>query len=142
MSRDYWGITGYGIELDNDVINAMEEEKIRKLVNELNPEMHFTKNVFNDETFCGEPYENLGEFLCELDETGTMTWDSDGFERVFFLYTPPYPWHDRGIKQPENSQQVMDNIMKILEKVCDFNNKEEYEKVKEKIDYIDTYGCC
>lgn len=136
MSVSYWGIVGFGVCLD-DIDKYLDKEKINILVRKLNPDIEFNEDVFDDYTFCGEPYTNLAEFLCELDYRHILSWADDGNNRAFFLYEPVYPWLSNSDKQPKSINEVKDYIISVLKKVCNTS----YEDLSKEIDYISTWGC-
>ena len=135
MSWSHWGIVGYGVDLD-DITEYIDTEKVNKLVRELSPNETFEEDVFEDDTFCGNPYENFGEFLSELDETNTIIWDDGGdSNKHFFLYEPKYPWMIKN-NDPVSYGDIEDRIIKVLLKVCN----EDKEVLRSKIDHISDYG--
>ena len=136
MSVSYWGIVGYGVCLD-DIDKYLDREKINILVRKANPDIEFEEDVFDDYTFCGDPYSNLGEFLCELDDRNILSWDDDGNGRGFLLYEPIYPWLNNPSNQPKSMNETKDHIISVLKKVCDAT----YEELSKEIDFISTWGC-
>lgn len=132
MSYSYWGIDGYGIRV-SDIHKYIDCEKVKSIVRELTKEE--VEDVFEDDTFCGNPYTNFGEFLCELDDDDIFTFDDDGNGESYFLYTPPYPWSAKE-NEPETQDECKNKIMAILRKVCT-DNEEEIERY---IDYISDWG--
>ena len=136
MSVSYWGIVGYGVCI-NDIDKYLDKYKINNLVRKFNPNIEFEEDVFEDDTFCGDPYNNLAEFLCDLDYRNILTWEDDGNGRAFLLYEPVYPWLIKAENQPKSVDEVKDLIIGILLNVC---NASRNELVKE-IDYISTWGC-
>lgn len=137
MSMDYWGIVGYGVCVQ-DIEQYIDKEKVNILVRDINVNCcDFTEDVFEDDTFCGNPYQNFGEFLSELDETNTIIWDDGGeSQKAFFLYVPKYPWMYRN-NDPKSIKDVEDRIIKVLKMVCNATE----EELKKKIDFINDYGC-
>ena len=140
---DYWGITGYGINID-DIMDFVDKEKVKNIVCSLFKELSPEDDIFDDDTFSGNPYNGFAEFLCDIDDTNLIGCETDGQGTSYFLYIPPYPWLVRGVPQPKNSEEVAQIIIKTLSKVCNFdiNNAKEYENIRKRIDYIDTYGYC
>lgn len=135
MSYCYWGITGYGLDVD-DIYNYINHEKVNSLVRELMPNETFEEDVFEDDTFYGSPYQNFAEFLCELDDTHTIIWEDGGnSNKAYFLYVPKYPWMVKN-NDPTSYKDVEDRIVNAVMKVCDAD--EEY--VRSKIDSISDYG--
>lgn len=135
MSVSYWGITGYGIDLD-DIRNSIDEEKVYRLVKQLVPNEIFGDNVFEDNTFYGCPYESFGEFLSELDDTNTILWEDGGEnDSHYFLYIPKYPWQVSD-KDPKNPKEIEDRIVKVLLKICN----ESEESLRSKIGFVSDFG--
>ena len=135
MSWCHWGIVGYGVDLD-DIEKYINTEKVNKLVRELNPNEIFDEDVFEDDTFCGNPYQNFGEFLSELDETNSLIWDDGGDSgKHFFLYEPKYPWMIKN-SDPVSYEDIEDRIIDVLTKVYDA----ETNVLRSKIDSISDYG--
>lgn len=136
MSVSYWGIVGYGIDLDN-IAEYLNKEKVNLLVRKNNPKEIFEEDVFEDDTFYGNPYSGFGEFLSELDETNTIGWNNSGNTgKDYFLYEPKYPWTVKN-NDPTGYEDVENRIIKALLKVYDITE----EEIKSKIGYIDDYGC-
>ena len=138
MSMSYWGIVGYGVCI-NDIEKYINHEKVNKIVRSLFKEGDFYEDddVFEDDTFYGNPYTNFGEFLCELDDDKIFNFDDDGQDKTFFLYEPIYPWSAKKEKQPQTVEECNDKIIKILKKVCDAT----YEQLEKEIGYISESGC-
>ena len=136
MSVDYWGIVGYGICLD-DVSKYLNAEKVNDLVRKLMPKETFEEDVFDDDTFFGDPYSNLAEFLCEFDDERIFSWEDDGQGTAYFLYEPSYPWQIKP-NSPVVMNDIKDRMIKILKKIYDA----PYEELENYIDFISTYGCC
>ena len=135
MSWTHWGIVGYGVDLD-DIEKYINKEKVNLLVREINPLENFDEDVFEDDTFCGNPYQNFGEFLSELDETKTIIWDDGGDSgKHFFLYEPKYPWMIKN-NDPASYEDIENRIINVLIKVSDIDK----ETLRSKIDFISDYG--
>lgn len=135
MSMTYWGIVGYGICL-NDIDKYLNVKKINEKVRAANPKNTFEEDVFDDNTFYGDPYSNLAEFICEtFDEKGILTWDDDGQDRCFLLYTPIYPWRMTE-KQPKSLKELNDYLISVLQTVYDAT----YDQLDTELDYISTWG--
>ena len=135
MSRSYWGIIGYGVNLD-DVPN-LNSEKVNRLVRKINPLEKFEGDVLEDDTFCGGRYNSLAEFVCELDTTNSLTWDDGGdCGGQYVLYAPKYPWQVKD-NDPRSIVDVEARLLTVLQKIYDVPINE----LKEKIGYISDYGC-
>ena len=138
MSVSYWGIKGYGVNLD-DVNKYIDNKKVNEIIRLLNPNITFEEYVFDDCTFYGDPYSSFGEFLSDLDDTGTLTWEDGGnSEKCYFLYVPPYPWQTKS-NEPKSEKEIEDRIIKTLLRICETNT--DPEDIRKYIEYIDDYGC-
>ena len=135
MSMSYWGIVGYGVCVQ-DIEKYLNHPKVNRLVAEMNANTQFDEDVFEDYTFYGEPYSNFAEFLCELDETNSLIYDDNGNGECYFMYAPKYPWSVKE-NDPKSYKDVDDRILKVLKQVCDATE----EELRDKIDFINTYGC-
>lgn len=135
MSMDYWGIIGYGIEIQ-DIYRHINKEKVNKLVRELNPNLKFEDDVFDDDTFIGNPYNSFAEFLCELDKNSLFTYDTDGHDRDYFMYAPVYPWAAKK-NEPSTEKECKNKMINILQQVVDLSD----EEISKYIHYINDYGC-
>lgn len=138
MSMCYWGIVGYGVCID-DVDKYIDHGKVNKIVRTLFKENDFytDDDVFDDDTFYGNPYYNFAEFLCDLDEDKIFDFDDDGQGTAFFLYKPKYPWNIQQDKQPKTRKECEDKMIAILRKVCDAKD----EDLRSLFDYISESGC-
>lgn len=134
MSVSYWGIIGYGLCID-DIYKFINHEKVKHYIKKMVPEIEIDEDVFDD-VFCGDPYSNFGEFLCELDKDSIFTWDDDGGGRAFFLYAPPYPWQMKD-NEPVSVLDCENRMIDILKMVCDAPEDE----LRNCIDYINETGC-
>jgi len=138
MSMCYWGIVGYGVCIE-DIAKYINHEKVNSIIRTLFKEEDFHENddVFEDDTFYGNPYTNFAEFLCDLDDDKIFSYDDDGQGRNFFLYVPRYPWHSKPDKEPETIEECEDKMVAVLQKVCNATD----EQLKDCIKYISESGC-
>lgn len=134
MSMAYWGIVGYGVKLD-DIHQYLDQEKVKRLIREINPNEKFTDDIFDDDTFVGGAYSNFAQFLCDFDDKNIMSFDDNGENVQYLLYKPPYPWIATP-EEPKTVKELDDHIVKILQNVYNASADE----LKEHIDYIDTVG--
>ena len=135
MSMDYWGIVGYGVDID-DISKYINHEKVNKLVRELLPDEDFEdSDVMDDDTFYGNPYFNFAEFLCKLDDDKIFDYDDDGQGRAFLLYHPTYAWTRRS-NEPSSCDECEQKLIKLLKKVCDCST----DDLLRHVGYINTYG--
>ena len=135
MSYDYWAIYGYGISMNN--IPLVNVEKVNNLVKKINPNIAFEDdfNAFDDDTFCGNPYTSFAEFLADLDETDTLSWESDGQGEDYLLYTPKMPWSLKD-NEPESYDEIDKRIINCVKLISDA----EEDDVKANIDHVNTAG--
>lgn len=117
MSMTSWGIVGYGVSID-DIYKYIDHEKVNAIIRKLFREEDFTEDVFEDDTFYGNPYTNFAEFLCELDDDNIFSWDDDGQDKDYFLYEPSFSWARRP-NEPSSMVECQDKMVNILKKVCD-----------------------
>lgn len=138
MSMCYWGIVGYGVCID-DIYKYIDHGKVNKIIRTLFKEDDFytDDDVFDDDTFYGNPYCNFAEFLCELDEDKIFNFDDDGQGKAFFLYEPNYPWHTLKNEDPKTIEECEDKMIAVLRKVCDAKD----EDLRNCINYISESGC-
>ena len=138
MSYSYWGIVGYGVCID-DITKYIDNEKVNLKVRELSPNETFEEDVFEDDTFCGCPYNNFAEFLSELDDTNVLTWEDGGNSgKCFLMYSPKYPWQMNG-NEPQSYEEIETRIVNALRKVCKQNISAQ--ELKAEINHISDYGC-
>ena len=136
MSMSYWGINGFGVCID-DIYKYIDNAKVNRKVREANPEITFEEDVFDDDTFYGDPYTNIAEFICEtFDTRKILTWDDDGNGRAFLLYEPPYPWKATQ-NEPKTLAELGDYMVSVLRNVCDAG----YDELADTLDYISKWGC-
>lgn len=136
MSVSYWGIVGYGVLID-DIMPFIDNELVNVEVRERNKDIEFKEDVFDDDTFYGDPYTNFGEFLCELDKTNTLTWDDAGnCERTYLLYEPQYPWHLKD-NEPESYEDIEERIYNVIKQV----GKVTQEEIHKLCYNISDAGC-
>ena len=135
MSRCYWGITGYGICL-NDIAKYLNKEKVVGYLKRISPNQTIDEDPFENDTFYGNPYNSFVEFLLEFDEKNILDYESDGQDAEYLLYTPPYPWTATK-NEPKSLNELKDYIYSILRKVYDASADILYDAMY----YVDTAGC-
>jgi len=136
MSMTYWGIVGYGVCLD-DLDPHLNNEKVNKLIREMNPDIVFEGDVLSNDTFYGEAYDSFAEFLCDINEEEIFTWADDGQGTYYFMYTAPMPWEMK-LTEPKSLKEMKQRMADVLQKVYDI----PFNTLIENITYIDTYGGC
>ena len=141
MSMSYWGITGFGLCMD-DIYPALKQdavkEKIKEMFKAIDTEgIDDVENILDDDWFYGDPFSNFAEFLIDAyDSKKILTWDDDGNNRSFLLYEPPYPWRLKE-EDPKSSDELIEYMVDILQNVVDLPRDE----IAKKLDYISTWGC-
>lgn len=134
MSVSYWGIVGYGVCLE-DIEKYLNKGKVIKYLKILDPEFEAKDDPFSDDTFYGSPYDTLGDFLCHIDNKKIMNYTDNGYDRHYFLYEPPYPWH-RKANEPSSVTELKRYITDIINEIYDIPEK----ALNRYLDYIDTAG--
>lgn len=137
MSMCYWMCQGIGIRT-NDLYPFLNTAKCIEVIKEQIPDEDIDEESFNiDDFFYGEPFQNLGDLLCHVDVTNTLTYGDNGDGEYFFYYTPSYPW-DRVQNEPESIKDVQERIISAVLCLCDM----KIEEVESLIDDdIYEYGC-
>ncbi len=139
MSMCHWICEGIGIRT-NDLYQYLNNQKCMDALRELGiDDIEETEpDEFDiDDYLLGEPYQNLGDFLCRLDDTHTLSYGDDGDGESFFYYTPSYPWSRRD-NEPASIQEVHERIIDAVIQVCDLS-RDEVEAMID--DDIYEYGC-
>lgn len=132
---DYWYVDGYGVRI-RDIMPYVDREKVNQLYHKVCPDDDTeSEDVLNDYTFRGEVYGNFAEFLCDLDDTDTLSYNTDGYEEEFFYYAPSYPWYLRE-KDPKTITEARKYILNVLGKISDAS----IEELSKHIGYIDAAG--
>lgn len=137
MSVEYWGIIGYGICL-SDIDEYINKEKINNIVRNINPDIEFDDDVFDDDTFCGGLYMNLANFFCELDDSNILCYEDSGDGVCYLLFEPSFPWETSYRKNELKTKDEIRN--KIIDLLTPYYNI-PINILKEKIIYINTIGC-
>ena len=137
MSTVYWMCEGIGIRT-NDLYPFLNERKCINAIKEQLPDEEIDADDFDiDDYFYGEPFQNLGDLLCHVDDTNSLTYGDNGDGEYYFYYTPSYPW-DRGENEPSSIAEVHERIISAVLRLCDMSR----EKIEEIIDDdIYDYGC-
>ena len=138
MSMIYWMCQGIGVRT-NDLYPYLDNKKciavIKSQIQDVDIDEEDSFDI--DEFFWGEPFENLGDLLCHVDDTDTMTWGDNGDGEHYFYYVPSYPW-ERKENEPISIQEVHERIIDAVLRLCNMTRKE----VEALIDNdIYDYGC-
>lgn len=134
MSMVHWSIVGYGLSLNN-IHKYINPDKIKSKLATLNVEYDDEEEVLESDIFCGDPYYYIAEFLCDLDETNTLSFDTNGDGNEYLFYPRIYPWsaHEN---EAETEAEAADRIAKVICQVYDMVPEDVYEK----LDYLDEEG--
>ena len=125
MSMIHWICEGIGIRA-NKLYPYLNNQKCMDALRELKIDDFegLEPDEFDiDDYLLGEPYESLGDFLCRLDDTNTLTYGDDGNGESYFYYTPSYPW-SRHENEPISIQEVHERIIDAVIRVCDLSRNQ------------------
>jgi len=122
MSVCYWMNEGIGIRASS-IIGHLDPIKCAKIVaSEIDEEIDPSSFDIDDYMY-GNPFENLGVFLCHVDDSGVMTYGDDGESESYFLYTPSFPW-ERGNNDPESIEDVCRIIINAVKQITDLSDNQ------------------
>lgn len=135
MSMSYWMIEGVGLNADDVAPHINKEKAVRFFLEQLPEESDLADMIAaNDyssfdieEYYYGNGFENLADVLCHCDETDSLTFGDDGDGGAYFYYPPSMPWHHT-INEPQSEQEVIDRIIKAVQKITDMT-EEEIKKI-------------
>lgn len=137
MSMSYWMCEGIGIRT-NDLYPFLNAEKCIKVIKEQLPDEKIDEETFDiDEYFYGEPFQNLGDLLCHVDDTNTLTYGDNGYGEHYLYYTRSYPWERRN-NEPQSIEEVYERIIAAVIRICDISPDDIRVLVDED---IYDYGC-
>lgn len=137
MSMSYWMCEGIGIHT-NDLYPFLNYGKCIKAIKEQLPDEEIDEETFDiDEYFYGEPFQNLGDLLCHVDDTNTLTYGDNGDGEYYFYYTRSYPW-ERKDNEPQSIEEVYERIIAAVIRLCDISSDAIRVLVDED---IYDYGC-
>lgn len=137
MSLCYWWNEGIGIRTGN-IYPFLDKQKCITEVKAQLPDEEIDEESFDiDDFLYGDVFENLGDFLCHVDDSGLMTWGDNGDGEHFFFYTPSYPW-ERRENEPTSIQEVHEHIINAVIRLCNMS-REEIEAMID--DDIAEIGC-
>lgn len=122
MSVTYWMNEGIGVTSDA-LWPRLNMHKCFLVVREQVAENIKEEGFDLDDFFYGEPYENLGDFMCHVDDSGVMSWGDNGYGESYFLYCPSYPWYRRE-NEPSSEKEARKIIVDALLKVTDLSREE------------------
>ena len=145
MSMSYWLIEGIGINVQ-DIEEHVNKEKMVRFFLEQLPNREDLMDMLNSgdyELFDAEEYcqcngfDNFADVLCHCDDTDSLTFGYDGEGASYFYYPPSMPWH-RTPNEPKSEQEVIDRIVKAVQKISDMT-EEEIKKIVDNELYV--VGC-
>lgn len=136
MSTCYWMNEGIGVR-DDKLYPHLDKQKCFRVISKELPELDIKMNNFNLDDYMFDPFMNIGDFMCHVDDTGLMSYGDNGDGTSYFLYSPSYPWQ-RKENEPQSIEEVHKIIVKAIMKVTNLTAKEA-EKLIE--DDIYEYGC-
>lgn len=139
MSTSYWICEGIGIKT-NELYQHLNKDKcIAVLRKQLGKDFGLdNKEEFDiDDYFYGNPFENLGDFLCHCDDTNTMSFGDSNDGDYYFYYVPSYPW-ERRYNEPLSITEVHERIIDAVQCICDLSRAQIEDMID---DDIYDYGC-
>lgn len=136
MSMVYWMNEGIGVS-DDKLYPHLDKQKCFKFISDELPNLEIENNNFDLDDYMYDPYMNLGDFMCHVDDTGLMSFGDNGNGTSYFLYSPSYPWQRRA-NEPQSIQEVHDIIVRAIMKVTNLT-AEDADKLID--DDIYEYGC-
>lgn len=137
MSTVYWTCEGVGIRT-NELYPFLNKQKCIETIRKQVPDKEIEEDDFDiDEYFFGEVFDNLGDMLCHVDDTNTLTYGDNNEGEYYFYYPPSYPW-DRRENEPESIEEVHERIIAAVLQLCDMD-RQEIEAIID--DSIYDYGC-
>ena len=140
MSMSYWMCAGIGIRVNQLYPHLNKKKCIEVLIKQLGEaEMEGIEpyEFEIDDYMFGEPFANLGDFLCTVDDTNTLTYGDNGYGEYYFYYTPSYPW-ERSKNEPVSIQEVHERIIDAVIQVCNLSRAEIEAMID---DEINDVGC-
>jgi len=137
MSMCYWMNEGVGVR-GSDIYWNLDKHKCFLAVKSQLPDEDINEDKFDlDDYLHGEVFQNIGDFLCHLDDDGIFTYGDDGDGQSYFLYPPSYPWN-RSDNEPQTLAEVHEKLIKVILKVTNLSMEEAEELID---DDIYEYGC-
>lgn len=135
----YWVIQGIGIPVSS-IIGRIDAEKCIKVLTKILPdkEIETDSEKFHIEDYLyGQPFYDMSELLWECDDSGLLSYSSDGDGESYLYYAPKYPWEITN-KDPRSIKEVHDIISNSVKKICNMTE----EEIEERIDnYLYSVGC-
>lgn len=141
MGMEYWVDQGIGVR-SSRLRPHLDKQKcycvIKELLSDDDKDISFDEFDIDDYLY-GDPFDTLGDVLCQLDDTNILTYGSSGeMSDDDYLYYPPcFPWYHPP-KEPQSLQEVHEIITGVLQRVTNLS-KEKCEKLIE--DNLYEVGC-
>jgi hypothetical protein len=102
------------------------------------PDEEIREDSFDIENFLhGDPFDDIGDFMCCLDDTATFTYGDNGNGESYCLYPPTYPW-ERLENEPTNIKEVHKRLIKIILHITNLTEQQAEELIEND---IYEYGC-
>ena len=138
MSMCYWMNEGVGIR-DGKVWPKLNNHKCFLEAQKLYPENFQDEDEFDvaDDIDCGDCFQNLGDFLNQVNGMGLCLYGDNGDGEAYFLYPPKFPWETTE-KDPKTLEEARNLIASTICKVTDMSLEEALQIVE---DHIYEYGC-
>lgn len=139
MSTCYWMCEGIGIKTNKLYPYLNKSKCISVLKRELGEDFWIQDDgdFEIDDYFFGNPFENMGDFLCHCDDTSTMTFGDNNDGDCYFYYVPSYPW-ERRHNEPLSITEVHERIIDAVQCICDLSRTQIEDMID---DDIYDYGC-
>lgn len=146
MSMNYWMIEGIGLNAD-DIEPHINKEKVARFFYQQFPDNEELKDMIAaggyssfdvEEYYFGNGFDNLADVLCHCDDTDSLTYCGDGDGNTYFYYPPSMPWH-RTANEPQTEQEVVERIIKAVQKITDMTEEEIKEVINNDL-YVVGWG--
>ena len=137
MSKIYWINQGIGVR-SSELYPHLDSHKCFVAVCQQLPNEEINEDEFElDDFFYGRVFENLGDFMCHLDDADVLTYGDNNCGESYFYYPPSYPW-ERTDNEPLSLTDVHERIIDAIVKVTNLTRKQADALID---DDIYEYGC-
>lgn len=137
MSMCYWMNEGVGVRASKIYPHLDKHKCFIAVFNQL-PDEEIEEDDFDIEDFLyGDPFSNLGDFMCHLDDSDTFTYGEDGYSESYLLYPPSYPWN-RKENEPADVAEVHKRLVKIILQITNLTEQQAQKLIE---DDMYEYGC-
>lgn len=119
----WWSSLGIGIDT-NKLYPFLNAQKCVRFLKKQMPCENISEDEFEiDDYLYGNPFENLADVLTACDDTGSLTYDDNGYDACYFYYRPLYPWgHTEG--EPLSIVEVHERIIDAVLCICDMTREQ------------------